>query len=377
MKKFIKEIKNEINNLKFGPISTELKSLTIIKYVLVKLSRICSRDDRFFLYKENLALRRKIYNRKLRYNKKNIKVSCKSFCCFIQEILNKLEIKTLLFSPGQDEFRHYVLIYSGKSKNYFIDPLLDLVNFKIYSEAQFFCTEYEKFPNVCALSTSENNIINSIINYKPKDYNNILKFEKTNKTNNVLDLLLSKTKESMLYSVSDLVIYLNKVIDNTIKELKEKISISYCLAYKNIKNQKTNKNIKKNDLGVCISYNNQVFYIFPNVNNDFMILSGELEDLIYVKPKITIKTFQNFKNLKANRQILDNIYFQKIFFEIENNENVSESDISIDKKGNIHLIKHGITFSIYKNKYLLIKTSQNQELINVKDFGRKILIKRK
>lgn len=375
MRKFIKEIKKEINNLKFGPISTELKNLTIIKFILVKLSRICSRDDRFFLYKENLTLRRKIYNRKLRYNKKNIKVSCKSFCCFIQEILNKLEIRTLLFSPGEDEFRHYVLIYSGQSNNYIIDPLLDLVNFKIYNEARFFCSEYEKFSNIRALSKYENDLINSIIKYKPNDYDDILQYRKINKDNNVLDFLLSKAKESMLFSVSDLVIYLNKAIDDAIKELKDKISISYCLAYKKIKKQQNHKSVNKNDFGVYISYNKQKLYIFPN-SKDFTVISGDLEDFIYVKTKIKIRTFQNIKNIKANRQILDNIYFQKVFSEIERKEDVSEDDISIDKKGNIYLIKHEIRFSIYKNRYLLIQTPKNQELVKVRDFGRKILIKK-
>ena len=46
----------------------------------------------------------------------------------------------------------------------------------------------------------------------------------------------------------DLVIYLNKAIDDAIKELKDKISISYCLAYKKINKRKTNKSINKNDL---------------------------------------------------------------------------------------------------------------------------------
>lgn len=45
---FIKEIKNEINSLYVKPMSIELNDLAIIKLVLVKLSYICSRDDRFF-----------------------------------------------------------------------------------------------------------------------------------------------------------------------------------------------------------------------------------------------------------------------------------------------------------------------------------------
>ena len=48
MKKFINQLKNEINNFKFGPISAELKDLTIIKYVLVK--EILESAENFLLY---------------------------------------------------------------------------------------------------------------------------------------------------------------------------------------------------------------------------------------------------------------------------------------------------------------------------------------
>ena len=376
MKKFINQLKNEINNFKFGPISAELKDLTIIKYVLVKLSKICSRDDRFFLYKENLTLRRKLYNKKLTYNKNEIKISCKSFCSLVQEILNNLKIKTILFSPGEDEFRHYVLIYLGQTKNYYIDPLHDLVNFKVYDESQFFCSEYEKYPNISVLSKNENKCINSIIGYKP-EYHNRIQQIKVNKHKNILEIMLSIIKDSKCYSVSDLIIYLNKIIADILNELKEDIEISYCLALKKIKKYQNQKNINKNELGVYISYNNQDLYIFPSSNNIFMNLSEDLRNLIYVKLKIRLKTFQKFKNLKVNRQILDNIYFQKVFSEIESREEILEKDISIDEHGNIYLINHEMRFSIYKNNHLLIQTKNIKEYIKVNDFGRKVLIKRK
>lgn len=234
MKKFIKEVELEISN--FKPISANLQDLAIIKHVLIKLSNICSRDDRFFLYKENICLRRRIYNKNLKFNKNGMKISCKSYCNLVKNILNSLNIKTSLFSAGTDEFKHYALLYENKSKKYYIDPLHDLVNFKVGAKAEYFCCEYHKISNLTILSESQQDEINQAIKYKEnyKDKLNCILHEiKESDVCSILKEILKNLNLISIISISDNITLLNKVIqDNALQDCKNNIQISYCITKK-------------------------------------------------------------------------------------------------------------------------------------------------
>lgn len=372
MKKFVKEIKKEINCFNFETMSMELKDLAIIKYVLIKLSNICSRDDRFFLYKENISLRRKIYNKHLIFNKKGIKISCRSYCIFVQKILKKLEINTILFSAGKDEFKHFALIYAHKNKKYYIDPLHDLVNLKIGAKTQYFCYKYDKIHDLTDLNIEQHEKINKIIGYK-EQYNDFLKTLPSNlKLCDIDDIIKNNILSSSLVSASDFIIFLNKFVnDSILSKYKEKIKVSYCVTLKKIKLHDKCK-LKKGLNGLCIQYFDKTKYWFPSVKH--MINDSILIKYIYTKPKYDIKTYKYFKENNVNRQILDNIYFQKIIYDIENIYNIEQSDIEIINDI-IFIKKLNIEFYIYKYKYLCMKTNEKVVYFIIKNFGQ-IIIKK-
>ncbi len=366
MNKFIKEIKNEINSFKIKPMSNELKDLAIIKHVLIKLSNICSRDDRFFLYKEDIALRRKIYNKRLLFNDKSIKISCKSYCVFIQKILKKLGVNISLFSAGKDEFKHFGLIYESKNEKYYIDPLHDLVNLKICAKTQYFCCEYNKIPNLTILDVKKHQVIDQIIDYK-KNYNKFLKAVLSLSSANMGEIIEYIMLNSNLSSVSDSIIFLNKIIDDTfLSKYKEKIKISYCATLKKI-NLQDKRKIKKGLNGLCIQCFDNIIYYFPSIK---YIVKSAVKD-IYTRPKYDIKMYKYLKDRQGNRQILDNIYFQKLFWELEREFNLSEKDISVSS-GDILIKKLDIKFSIYKHKYLCLKKDNKTYYYKIKYFGLKV-----
>ena len=363
---FIKEIKNEINSLYVKPMSIELNDLAIIKLVLVKLSYICSRDDRFFLYKEDISLRRKIYNKRLSFNSKNIKISCKSYCVFIQKILKKIGINTSLFSAGKDEFKHFGLIYESKNKKYYIDPLHDLVNLKICAKTQYFCCEYNKISNLTTLDDKKNQKINEIIKFN-ECYENFIKTISSLKIAGIGEIIEYILLNSNLISVSDSIIFLNKVIEDTfLSKYKEKIGISYCVTLKTI-NLHERQKIRKRSNNMCIKYLDKTFYYFPSIK---LMIKNIVKD-IYTKPKYDINMYRYLRDKHGNRQILDNIYFQKLFCELEREFNLSEEDISISS-GDIFINKLDIKFSIYKHKYLFLETNNKSFYYKIKCFGLKV-----
>lgn len=370
MKKFIKEVELEISN--FKPISANLQDLAIIKHVLIKLSNICSRDDRFFLYKENIYLRRKIYNKNLKFNKKGMKVSCKSYCNLVKNILSSLNIKTSLFSAGTDEFKHYALLYENKNKKYYIDPLHDLVNFKVGSKAEYFCCEYHKISNLTILSESQQDEINNAIKYKEiyRDKLNCILHEI--KQSDVCLVLKVILKNLNLISISDNITLLNKAIqDSALQDYKNNIQISYCITKKSFSLDNTSL-IKKRCCGIYIKYNNEIIYFFPSIK---CFLQNPLDvNFVYVKPKVNLKTYQYLRENNVNRQILDNVYFQKVFYIIEKEYNINENDIEI-LHNNILIEKLNLKFCIYKSRYLCVIINHKIYYYKIKNFGESILKK--
>ena len=81
--------------------------------------------------------------------------------------------------------------------------------------------------------------------------------------------------------------------------------------------------------------------------------------------------YKYLKDRQGNRQILDNIYFQKLFWELEREFNLSEKDISVSS-GDILIKKLDIKFSIYKHKYLCLKKDNKTYYYKIKYFGLKV-----
>ena len=364
MQKFIKKIRKTIEHFDKST-STEVYELAIIKYMLIELSKICSRDDRFFLYKEDLLKRRKIYNRKLQLNKSNIKVSCKSYNLLIKNILKKLGIKIDLFSLGKDEFKHYALIYEHKNAKYYIDPLHDLVNLKIGADTEYFGVECKKCSNFTILTKEQACEINKIIKFENL-YCGLLR--EVNKNIYTYDKIKSIIEYSNLNSVADLIILLNKVFTD-INHIPQP-NISYCITSERV----TIKNIKlkKHTCGLHITDNKKQIYYFHSKHQLFET-DANLKN-VFIRPKFKIMLYQYFKSKNANRQIIDNVYFQQKFYELEQQLKITENDVEITENS-IHVKPLDLEFFIFKNKCLGIKDKGNVLRVIVKNFGETIIVR--
>lgn len=368
MKDFVKEIKKEVASFNFE--DRELKDLAIIKHVLIKLSQVCIRDDLFFLYKEDLFLRRKIYNKRVSLNEhKNTKISCKSYCILIQKVLKHLRVRTVLFSAGKDEFKHFALIYINGVKKYYIDPLHDLVNFKVGADSQFFCSKYDKIPSLTVLKKAQHREIDKIIGFREKYNSFLLTIKKNVIFGDVSEIIKFIMLNSNFFSVADTIIFLNKVINDTdLLKYKEKIEISYCVVLKNIRLK--DKKLRKGLAGLFIQYINDTIFYFPTIK--YIISNSNVIKNIYIKPKFNLKIYRYLRGNDANRQVLDNIYFQKLTWMFENKYNLTEKDFSIIKD-EIFIKSLNIKFSIYKHKYLCLKQNYKIFYFKIKFFGAKVI----
>ena len=118
---------------------------------------------------------------------------------------------------------------------------------------------------------------------------------------------------------------------------------------------------------MCIQCFDNIIYYFPS--NKYIVKSAVKD--IYARPKYDIKMYKYLKDRQGNRQILDNIYFQKLFWELEREFNLSEKDLSVSS-GDILIKKLDIKFSIYKHKYLCLKKDNKTYYYKIKYFGLKV-----
>ena len=107
--------------------------LALVRYVLLKISKLFYRSIIFFLNDEQIEQRNFIYSQKM--NPENItsfEIVCSSYCSIIKEILkNKYHIEVELIETDRDVFKHVALLLHTKMGNrYFIDPLMDLSEMK-------------------------------------------------------------------------------------------------------------------------------------------------------------------------------------------------------------------------------------------------------
>lgn len=362
MQKFITKIRKKIKGFKKST-SIEIFELAIIKCVLVELAKICYRDDRFFLFKENLAMRRRIYNKKLVLKKQNTKVSCKSYSLLIQRILKALGINIKLFSSGKDEFKHYGLIYESKNNKYYIDPLHDLLNLKIGAQEEYFGIKYKLSNDFKIINKEQHEEINNIINYENCEYNEFLSSLSNN--DSIPDLIRKAQTYCHISSVADFIIYLNKILSDINFSNRNDIVLSYCITLSKIKTD-TNDIIKKNLAGIYIRTKTNIFYYFPSTNQ---ILSKKYFcNEIYERAKYKLKTYTYLKEKKGNRQILDNIFFQKSLYKYENQFNITEKDLQINDTY-ICIKPLSICFYIHNKKFIAMKHNSRSFYFVVKNFG--------
>lgn len=116
-----------------------LKDLAIIKKIIIEISKSFSRNDIFFLYKNDLVARRDVYEKDF-YVENNNQIICKSLCQIIKKELDKYVKCELLYTTNVG-LMHCDLVVYVDNKKFIIDPLADLVNIKNGLDLQHFCSK--------------------------------------------------------------------------------------------------------------------------------------------------------------------------------------------------------------------------------------------
>lgn len=410
--------------------------LAIARYVMKELSRVFYRDYTFFLNKENVNDRDYIYNKQIDLtNLKDFNIVCKSYCNIIKELLRQnYDINSELISPFDDRFRHIDLLIKTKSGNrYIVDPLTDLIEMQVglrtnnFASKRYYDSVYTRtVENISFLDDKELEEIDDKIDYKNNglyldDFFKLLKIKlehmeellikdesisinllgKKYNGNKISDSeetdlklrFISKylNNRKNLNGIVDLLMFSNIVIKNLFTEKEQEKIRSYSfwvderdLKDTNLRNILTNKENRKR--GVAISFNgrNYIFSLSPNSleysEEDWKKIVEE--NHIFIKTQYPVKLLKYLKNNGADRNIVHNNEFLRLFNKFENYllnndqslEDIRDNNVYIqDRMIFIRLGDNNISFKI-ENGNLVIKDYKKniKHTVLYQDEGRNI-----
>lgn len=403
-----KYVKQNINLEVIEKLNEDKYELAITRNVLKKLSDIFYRDYTFFLNKENLVDRKDIYNKKIDIkNIEEFSIVCKTYCEIIKEILKEnYDINSELISPFSDEFRHVDLMITTKDgKKYIIDPLSDLVEMQVglktnnFASKIYYDKNYKKiYKEISFLTDEELEEIDDKIGYKngskylddhleelKKYFHNHIE-ESGNPKKEDDEVIENKLKyicehlnnRNKINGIVDLVMYINIVISKIFsKEEQNKIQVlNFVAEEKDMVNKDFGKILdKKNkkNRGVTIKINNRYFVI--GLNSYFKEYNGnEWEDIvkenkIFVRPKFNVMLLDYLKKNGADRNIVHNNEFLRLFSIFERNLIKSGKSIQ-DIVANNLAIRSGAILTRVDDERVLYKIEDNN--LVVEDYSRNI-----
>ena len=364
--------KDNVNIDKIKNIDEDIRELAIVRYVMKEASKMFYRDYTFFLDKENIEDRESIYNKEIDLNNiQDFAIVCKSYCNIIKNLLKCVyNIDTELVSPFEDKFRHVDLLIKTKNgKKYIVDPLTDLIEMQVgirtnnFASENYYNSNYSNIlGNISFLNESTLEEIDNKIGYKFDGVylDDFLKLLKT-KLNNIEDLL--QTNDSIAFEllgqkydrkkfsekertglklkfiskylnnrkhlngVVDLVMFSNMVIKKLFTDVEQEQIHVYSffvdnkdLKDENLKSVLINKENRKRGVVINFDDNNYIF----SLNSTVLEYDKDTwknimkENNIFIKPQYPVKLLKYLKNNGADRNIVHNNEFLKLFNKFEN-----------------------------------------------------------
>lgn len=347
-----KYVKQNVRLKEIAKLPKDKYEIAITRSILKNLSNLFYRDYTFFLNKENLIDRKDIYNKKVDIaNIKDFSIVCKTYCEIIKKILKEnYDINSELISPFSDEFRHIDLIITTKTgKRYIIDPLSDLVEMQVglktnnfASKAYYDKTYKDTYKEISFLTDEELEEIDDRIEYKneskylDEELEKIKSYFDSNmeQTINLEDerdkIIGDKLKyicenlnnRNRINGIVDLVMYINTVISKVFsKEEQKRIQVlNFFVDEKDIINKELDSILdKKNkrNRGVAIKVGNRYFIMGLNSlfkefnNNEWNDIVNE--NKIFIRPKFNVILLDYLKKNGADRNIVHNNEFLRLF----------------------------------------------------------------
>lgn len=365
--------KDNVNIDKIKNIDEDIRELAIVRYVMKEASKMFYRDYTFFLDKENIKDRESIYNKEIDLtNIQDFAIVCKSYSNIIKNLLKHVyNIDSELVSPFEDKFRHVDLLIKTKNgKKYIVDPLTDLIEMQVgirtnnFASEEYYNSNYSNIlDNISFLNENTLEEIDNKIGYKIDgiyldDFFKLLKTKLDNidellQTNDsvAFELLGQKydrkkfsekertglklkfiskhlNNRQHLNGVVDLVMFSNMVIKELFTDIEQEQIHIYSffvdnkdLKDENLKNVLINKENRKRGVVINFDDNNYIFSLNPTVleyDKDTWKNIVE-ENNIFIKPQYSVKLLKYLKNNGADRNIVHNNEFLKLFNKFEKN----------------------------------------------------------
>lgn len=413
--------------------------LALVRYVMRETSKLFYRNYTFFLNKENINDRDSIYNKEIDLsNIQDFSIVCKSYCDILRELLKQIyEIDSEVISAYNDRFRHVDLLIKTKGgNNYIVDPLTDLIEMQAGLRTNNFASKkyYENsyigiLDNVKFLTEDELEQIDDKIGYKNDtvylddslrnlkiDFYNFEEFLQKNESiaiellgnkydgrelsgDEKIDLKLKYISKHLynrryLNGFVELVMFSDIVIKSVFSEEEQKKIHTYSFFVdkddlQNLELSNIFKSSESRKRGRVISINGRN-YIF-SLNENTLQYDDEQwqkiikENNIFVKPEYPVQLLKYIKNNGADRNIVHNNEFLRLFNKFETAllnsgktlEDIKNDNISI--QGDMILTKFGNNYISYKieNGHLVVKDyGKNQKhIIFYEDEGRNITYK--
>lgn len=393
-----KYIKHNIKLEEIRKLPRDKFEIAITRNTLKGLSSIFYRDYTFFLSKENLIDRKGIYNKKVDIaNIKDFSIVCKTYCEIIKNILKEnYDINSELISPFSDEFRHIDLMITTKAgERYIIDPLSDLVEMQVGLKTNNFASKsyYDKtykdtYKEISFLTDEELEEIDDKIGYKngskylDENLDEIKSYFDSNmeQTTNLKDendkIIGDKLKyicenlnnRNRINGIVDLVMYINTVISKVFsKEEQKRIQVlNFFADEKDIINKELNPILDKKEKrsrGVAIKVGDRYFIMGLNSlfkeynNNEWNDIVDE--NKIFIRPKFNVLLLDYLKKNGADRNIVHNNEFLRLFSIFE--KRLMESGKKIEE-----IIENNLTI---RDGKILTKVNEERFLYKIENYN--------
>ena len=380
--------KENIHMDKIKEFNGDMSELALIRYVMKEASKIFYRDYTFFLNKENIDDRDTIYNKKIDLSDvKDFSIVCKSYCDVIKELLNGLYgIDSEVISAFNDRFRHVDLMIKTKTGNrYIVDPLTDLVEMQVglrtnnFASKEYYESSYAKIlDNISFLTEDELERIDNKIGYKNGNIylDDFLKKLKINLKLKYISKYLNNRR--YLNGFVDLVMFSDIVIKELFSEEEQsKIhSYSFFVDEENLQNTELTNILASTETrkrGRVINYNGKN-YIFSLSQGTLEYNDHEFRELIeknniFIKPEYPVQLLKYLKANGADRNIVHNNEFLRLFNKFETvllNSGKTLEDITND---NIR-IQEDMILTRFGNKYISYKIEDGHLVVT--DYGKNL-----
>ena len=414
--------KENIHMDKIKEFNGDMYELALVRYVMKEASKFFYRDYTFFLNKENIDDRDTIYNKIIDLNDiRDFSIVCKSYCNVIKEMLKELYgIDSEVVSAFNDRFRHVDLLIKTKTGNrYIVDPLTDLVEMQVglktnnFASKVYYESSYTKIlDNISFLTEDELEQIDNKIEYKNgtaylddllkklrEKFDHIEEFLRENQ-HIAIELLGNKYDGKQLSNDEKIDLklkYISKYLNNrrylngfvdlvmfsdiVIKELfpqeeQSKIHSYSFFVDENLQNTEladilTSTETRKR--GRVLNFNEKN-YIFSLSRGTLEYNDNEWRELIeknniFVKPEYPVQLLKYLKTNGADRNIVHNNEFLRLFNKFETallNSGKTLEDIA---NNNIH-IQEDMILTRFGNKCISYKIEDGH--LVVKDYGKNL-----